>query len=62
MIKRGYAVVRDQFGAPRFDDGSGRTPAEIWDAMPAEDKAGYREVMTEPEKLKFAMEGYHADS
>ena len=62
MIKRGYAIVRDQFGNPKFDDGSGRTAAEIWNAMPSIDKEGYRAVMTDAEKEKFTIGGYNADT
>ena len=62
MQKIGYALVRDQFGNPRFDDGTGKTPGQIWDEMPADAKEGYRGVMTDAEKAKFTMEGYNADA
>ena len=45
-----YIIVRDKNGKPRFDD---------WNALPADAKEGYRQHMTEAEKLEFTMEGYH---
>ena len=62
MMKRAYAIVRDRNGNPRFDDGTGATPAEIWNAFPEEAKEGYRSVMTEAEQAVYTMEGYNANS
>lgn len=53
IVKPVYVIARDQFGNARFDD---------WDGLPDEAKEGYRKVMTEAERAKFTMEGYHADT
>lgn len=53
VVKPVYVIARDQFGNARFDD---------WDGLPDEAKEGYRKVMTEAERAKFTMEGYHADT